>query len=275
MSSKSGSDCILSAVCTEHRPWIALCPLRGRANQSLIPLHPGLVRVTSTMQWQQPNTPADPGVRSLRNHSEPSFTWTIKGFPQAYQKLWQNPRKHAWWWLQTASCFSLWWGNSYTWGGFGKKNPRAVLRVTSETAKHSLIIICHCWICLQWSLIHEKEICVRSPLVVTAPLNLTTSCVVLFHCCGSPTEWGILGDNVHDTIPWPGLGLHRLGLEEISGDWRWLSLGSAVLETGVAQICHEGFSITVAATDSCLVAPWLDCLTFANRFGLPGFKMLK
>lgn len=81
MSSKCGSDCILSAVCTEPRLWIALCPLRGRANQSLIPLHPSPVRVTTTMQQQQANTPADPGVRSLRNHSEPSFTTsTIKRF---------------------------------------------------------------------------------------------------------------------------------------------------------------------------------------------------
>lgn len=95
---------------------------------------------------------------------------------------------------------------------------------------------------------------------MTASLNLTTSSVVLFHCSGSLTEWGILGDVVHDTILGPGLGLHRLGLEEISGDQRWLSLGNAVLETGVAQICHEGFSITVADTDSCLAAPWLGCL---------------
>lgn len=88
MSSKCGSDCILSAVCTETRLWIALCPLRGRANQSLIPLHPSPVRVTRTMRWQQANTPADPGVRSLRNHREPSFTTsTAKGFPQAYWQL--------------------------------------------------------------------------------------------------------------------------------------------------------------------------------------------
>lgn len=88
MSSKCGSDCILSAVCTEPRLWIALCPLRGRANQSLIPLHPGPVRVTRTIQWQQANTPADPGVRSLRNHGEPSFTTsTVKDFPQAYWQL--------------------------------------------------------------------------------------------------------------------------------------------------------------------------------------------
>lgn len=58
----------------------------------------------------------------------------------------------------------------------------------------------------------------------------------------------MLGDVVHDTIPGTGLRLHRLGLEEISGDQHRLSLGSAVLETGVAQICHEGFSITVADT---------------------------
>lgn len=90
--------------------------------------------------------------------------------------------------------------------------------------------------------------------------SLTTSSVVLFYCSGGPTEWGILGDVVHDTIPGLGLRLHRLGLEEISGDQRWLSLGNAVLETGVAQICHEGFSITVADTDSCLAAPWLSWL---------------
>lgn len=95
---------------------------------------------------------------------------------------------------------------------------------------------------------------------MTAPLRLTTSSVVLFYCSGGPTEWGILGDVVHDTIPGPGLGLHRLGLEEISGDRRWLSLGNAVLETGVAQICHEGFSITVADADSCLAAPLLRWL---------------
>lgn len=40
MSSKCVSNCILSAACTELRLWIALCPLWGRANQSLIPLHP-------------------------------------------------------------------------------------------------------------------------------------------------------------------------------------------------------------------------------------------
>lgn len=86
-------------------------------------------------------------------------------------------------------------------------------------------------------------ICVRSP-AVTAPLNLTTSYGVLFHCSGRLIEQGILGDIVNATILGLGLRLHRLGLEEISGDWRWLSLGNAVLETGVAQICHEGFSIT-------------------------------
>lgn len=101
-------------------------------------------------------------------------------------------------------------------------------------------------------LLTEKEICVRSPLAVTAPLSLTTSSVVLFYCSGCLTEWGLLGDVVHDTIPGPGLGLHRLGLEEISGDRSWLSLGNAVPETGVAQICHEGFSITVVDADSCL-----------------------
>lgn len=79
---------------------------------------------------------------------------------------------------------------------------------------------------------------------MTAPLRLTTSSMALFNCSGGPTEWGILGDVVPDTIPGPGLMLHRLGLEEISGDQHWLSLGNAVLETGVAQICHEGFSIT-------------------------------
>lgn len=71
--------------------------------------------------------------------------------------------------------------------------------------------------------------------------------------------WGILGDVVHDTIPGPGLGLHRLGLEEISGDTRWFSLGNDVLETGVAQICHGGFSITAADADNCLAAVWLSC----------------
>lgn len=106
----------------------------------------------------------------------------------------------------------------------------------------------------------KKEISVRSPIAVTAPLSLTTSSMVLFYCSGGPTEWGILGDAVHDTIPGPGLRLHRLGLEEISGDRHWLSLGNAVLETGVAQICHEGFSITVADADSCLAAMWLGCL---------------
>lgn len=89
----------------------------------------------------------------------------------------------------------------------------------------------------------------RSPVVVTAPESLTTSSELLFHCGGSPVKWGILGDAVHDTIPEPGLRLHSLGLEEISGDRRWRSLGNAVLETGVAQICHEGFSITVADGD--------------------------
>lgn len=64
------------------------------------------------------------------------------------------------------------------------------------------------------------------------------------HCGGSLTEWSLLGDIVHDTIPGPGLRLHTLGLEEISGDQPWLSLGHAVLETGVAQICQEGFSIS-------------------------------
>lgn len=92
---------------------------------------------------------------------------------------------------------------------------------------------------------------------MTAPLSLTTSFMALFHCSGSPTEQGILGDVVHDTIP--GLMLHRLGLEEISGDQHWLSHGNAVLETRVAQICHEGFSITVADADS-LAAIWLGCL---------------
>lgn len=91
-----------------------------------------------------------------------------------------------------------------------------------------------------------KKKSVRSPLAVTAPPSVTTSSIVLFHCSGSHTEWGILGDVVHDSIPGPGLGLHRLGLEEISGDQRWLSFGNAVLETVVAQICHEGFSISVA-----------------------------
>lgn len=95
---------------------------------------------------------------------------------------------------------------------------------------------------------------------MTAPLSLTTSSVVLFHCSGSLTEQGILGDIVHDTILGLGLRLHRLGLEEISGDRRWLSLGNAVLGTGVAQICHEGFSITVADADICLAALRLDCL---------------
>lgn len=94
---------------------------------------------------------------------------------------------------------------------------------------------------------------------MTAPLSVTTSSMVLFHCSGSHTEWGILGD-VHDSIPEPGLGLHRLGLEEISGDRRWLSFGNAVLETVVAQICHEGFSITVADADSFLAALRLGCL---------------
>lgn len=108
-------------------------------------------------------------------------------------------------------------------------------------------------------LIHEKEICVRSPIAVSAPLSLTTSSMVLLHCSGCPTVWGILGDVVHDTIPGPGLRLHSLGLEEISDDRHWFSLGNAVLETGVAQICHEGFSITLADADNYLAALWLGC----------------
>lgn len=107
---------------------------------------------------------------------------------------------------------------------------------------------------------------------MTAPLSLTASSAVLFHCCGGPTERGILGDVVHDTIPGPGLGLHRLGLEEISGDRRLLSLGSAVLETGVAQICRERFSITVADADSGLAALWPGCHRQTNSFRVRGFK---
>lgn len=69
------SCCILSTDLTEPRPWIAQCPLRGRANWSLIPLHSGPVRVTRTICWQQGNTPADPmGVRSLRNLRVASLT---------------------------------------------------------------------------------------------------------------------------------------------------------------------------------------------------------
>lgn len=86
-SSKGRSDCIPSAVCTKPMLWIAQCPLRGRANQSLILLQPGPIRVTATMQWQQANTPSDPGVRSFRNR-ESSFTSTAtklqKGFLQEY-----------------------------------------------------------------------------------------------------------------------------------------------------------------------------------------------
>lgn len=67
---------------------------------------------------------------------------------------------------------------------------------------------------------------------------------------------GLLGDAVQDTIPGPRLRLHRLGLEEISGDQRWLSLGNTVLETGVAQICHGGFSITVTDAVRHLTVPW-------------------
>lgn len=54
--------------------------------------------------------------------------------------------------------------------------------------------------------------------------------MVLVHSNNSLTEWGILGDVVHDTLPQPKLRLHSLGLEEISGDQPWLSLGNAVLE---------------------------------------------
>lgn len=53
-------------------------------------------------------------------------------------------------------------------------------------------------------------------------------------------------------------------MEQISGDRRWLSLSNAVLETGVAQICHEGFSITVADADICLAALQLHC--FKHKF---------
>lgn len=64
---------------------------------------------------------------------------------------------------------------------------------------------------------HEKEI--SHPLIFVADLlGLTTSTVLLLHCSGRPTESGILGDTVHDTIPGPGLRLHKLELEEISGD---------------------------------------------------------
>lgn len=63
---------------------------------------------------------------------------------------------------------------------------------------------------------------------------------------------GLLGDAVQDTIPGPRLRLHRLGLEEISGD----QLGNTVLETGVAQICHGGFSITVTDAVRHLTVPW-------------------
>lgn len=111
----------------------------------------------------------------------------------------------------------------------------------------------------------------RSPLVMTDPLSLMTLSLLQFHCSVRPIEWGILGDTVHDTIPGPGLRLHKLGLEEISGDWSWLSLGNAVLETGVAQICHEGFSITVTDADSGLPALWLGCLSLK----LSGFKIVK
>lgn len=59
------------------------------------------------------------------------------------------------------------------------------------------------------------------------------------------------GETAHDTIPGLGLGLQKLGLEKISGDRHCLSLGNAVLEIGVAQICHEGFSITEADVGIC------------------------
>lgn len=92
MSSKCGSDCILSAVCTEPGLWIALCPLRGRANQSLIPLQSGPVRVIRTIRWQQANTPADPGVRSLRNHSEPSLN-RQRNYGFSSSKLQTEPKR--------------------------------------------------------------------------------------------------------------------------------------------------------------------------------------
>lgn len=78
--------------------------------------------------------------------------------------------------------------------------------------------------------------------------------MVLSYCSGSPTVWVILGDVVHDAIPGSGIGLHRLGFEEISGNRHCFSRG---LETGVAQICHEGFSITVKDADHGLAARWL------------------
>lgn len=88
MSSKCGSDYILSAASTEPRLWIALCSLKDSANQSLIPLHPGPIRVTRTIKWQQAITPADPGVRSLRRHTKPKFiTFTVQGFLRAYCQL--------------------------------------------------------------------------------------------------------------------------------------------------------------------------------------------
>lgn len=221
MSSKSGSDCILSAVCTEHRPWIALCPLRGRANQSLIPLHPSLVRVTSTMQWQQPNTPADPGVRSLRNHSEPSFTRTIKGFPQAYQKLWQNLRKHAWWWLHTASCFSLWWGNSYTWGGFGKKKSKSCAT-------------CYIWDCQTQPYYNLSLLNMPAMIPHTWKRNLCQ----ISSCCDSSSKFdnllcGIVpllrqphwvGDTGRQ-CPWHNpLAWARVAQVGVGGNLRWLTL---------------------------------------------------
>lgn len=202
-----------------------------------------------------------------------SIVSAIKGFPQASWKRSQNGESVHFNETRLSDAFKTDVTKSRSRGSLSQKSKERATCYIWNCYTTGLVTICQCWICLQWSLIHEKEICVRSPLAVTAPLSLTTSSVVLFYCCGGPTERGILGDVVHDTIPGPGLRLHRLGLEEISGDRRWLSLGNAVLETGVAQICHEGFSITVAHADSCLAAPWLGCLKHKLIvFGLSGLK---
>lgn len=64
----------------------------------------------------------------------------------------------------------------------------------------------------------------------------------------APAERGMLGD-VHDTISGPRARVAQVGRKSRMTNV-WLSLGRAVLATGVAQICLEGFSITAADTDS-------------------------
>lgn len=99
----------------------------------------------------------------------------------------------------------------------------------------------------RWYMLMYRNVC--APFLLWLHVKFNKVLVVLFHCGVGPTGWSILGD-VHDTITGSGLGLHRLGLEEISGDQCLLSLGNAVLETGVAQICQKWFSVTVADCDS-------------------------